>query len=267
MRDDDLRTFEREGAAPLPAAALQGYVEHEGARIWYASFGAGAPVMLLHGAFENGEDWGYQVGSLIAAGFRAVLVDSRGRGRSTRGSQPLGYELMAGEVLAVMDALGLETTALVGWSDGAIVGLILAMRHPARVTRVFAFGCNMDFGGLKELEPNPVLARAFARAKADYARLSPAPGEFAELADALNQLMKTEPNYRADELAAIGLPVAIVAGELDEFIAREHSEYLARTIPGAQLIVLPAVSHFAMLQRPAEFNRALLAFLGSAPSP
>ncbi len=262
MNDDDLRRFEAEGAAPLPPASESGHVEHGGARIWYAAHGSGSPAILLHGALGNGDDWGYQARALVEAGRRVILVDSRGRGRSTRGTLPFGYELMAAEVLAVMDALALERAALVGWSDGAIVALIVAMQAPERVSRAFAFAFNMDPSGVKPFAPTPLISRVLARAMKDYARLSATPGEFAAMSATMNELMAAQPNYGAADLARIGAPVAIVTGESDEFIERAHVEYLARTIPGARLIVLPGVSHFAPLQRPAEFNRALLAFLG-----
>src|SRR5712692_7021325 len=119
LRDDDLEEFEARGAAPLPATRDQGYVDRAGARIWYASYGAGAPVMMLHGGLGNSGNWGYQVPALLSSGYRAVVIDSRGHGRSTRDSRAYTYELMASDVLAVMDALRLETVAVVGWSDGA----------------------------------------------------------------------------------------------------------------------------------------------------
>ena len=71
----------------------------------------------------------------------------------------------------------------------------------------------------------------------------------------------TEPNYKAADLARIHVPVAIADGDHDEAIKREHTEYLARSIPGAKLVILPGVSHFAMLQKPALFNAAVLRFL------
>jgi pimeloyl-ACP methyl ester carboxylesterase len=262
--DDDLRRFEVEGAAPLPAAVAEGRVEHEGARIWYGVYGAGAPVILLHGAFDNSEDWGWQVGALIAAGRRVILIDNRGRGRSSLGDRSLGYVLMAGEVLAVIDALGVEKTAVVGWSDGAVISLILAMQSPERITRVFAFGVAMDLSGVgPDPVGNPLLGRVFGRAVKDYARLSETPEAFEKMAAQVEHMMKTEPNYAAGDLAGIRVPVAIAAADGDEFIIREHSEYLAGTIPGAELIVLPEVTHFAMLQRPDVFNAAMLGFLGT----
>jgi pimeloyl-ACP methyl ester carboxylesterase len=259
---DDPPAFDAD-SPPLPPADAEGYVDHQGARIWYAVHGAGAPVILLHGGFGHGEDWGNQVPALTRSGRRVILIDSRGQGRSTRDVRPFSYALMAADVLAVMDALAVERAAVVGASDGAIIGLILAMHSPARVTRVFAFGGNMDLSGAKPVSPSdPVVAHLLGRAARDYARLSPTPTEFAAMSQALVQMMRTEPNYAAADLAAIRVPVAIAYGEHDEFITREHTEYLARTIPGARLIILAGVSHFAPLQRPDQFNDAMLAFLG-----
>ncbi len=262
--DDDLERFEAAGAPALPMTDRQGSVEHDGARIWYTSHGAGKPVILLHGGFGNGGNWGYQVPALLAAGYRVVLVDSRGHGRSTRDTRPLTYERMAADVVAVMDALMLETAALTGWSDGAIVALIMAMKAPARVAGVFFFGGNMDLSGVKQIAGhNPLLERIFGRHVADYARLSPTPDGFDEFAAAVSLMMKTQPDYSRQDLAAVGMPVAIVHAEFDEFITREHSRYLAAGIPGAKLIELRGMSHFAPLQRPQYFNRELLDFLRS----
>ena len=98
----------------------------------------------------------------------------------------------------------------------------------------------------------------------DYAQLSATPDQFEAFADAVGEMMKTEPNYSAAELADIHAPVAIVHSEHDEFIKPEHAEYLARTIPNAQFVNLHGVSHFAPLQRPQQFNSTMLTFLGKA---
>jgi pimeloyl-ACP methyl ester carboxylesterase len=82
--DDDLRRFEAIGAAALPAATDQGCVEHKGARIWFATYGFGTPVLLLHGGLGHGGNWGYQFPALLGNGYRAVVIDSRRHGRSTR---------------------------------------------------------------------------------------------------------------------------------------------------------------------------------------
>lgn len=261
IHDDDLTQFSAHGAPALPAATAQGYVEHDGARIWYATFGDGPPVILLHGGLGHGGNWGHQVPALVRAGRHVVLIDSRGQGRSTRDARPFSYELTASDVLAVMDHAHVARAAIVGWSDGACTALVLARRLPERVAGVFFFGCNMDPGGTKPFQPTPVIERCFDRHRRDYATLSPTPDGFAALVEALGVMQRTQPNYTACDLDDIRVPVTIVQGEADEFITREHAEYLARSIPGARFMLLPEVSHFAPLQRPAEFTRAVLSFL------
>ena len=260
--DDDLIKFEADGAAMLPVANDQGYVEHEGARIRYATYGSGSPVILLHGGLGHSGNWGYQVPPLVSSGYRVVLIDSRGHGRSTRDARPFSYELMASDILAVMDALHLEKAGLVGWSDGACTALILAAKAPARIAGVFFFACNMDPSGVKPIEASPTLSRCFGRHAKDYAQLSATPEHFKDFVEDVTVMQQTQPNYSAHDLAKISVPVAIVQSEHDEFIKREHAEYLARTIPNGDLVILNGVSHFAPLQRPEQFNTAMLAFVG-----
>jgi pimeloyl-ACP methyl ester carboxylesterase len=242
--DDDLRKFEAKGAASLPAPHEEGYVENKGARIWYASYGAGSPVILLHGGLGHSGNWGYQVPVLVQNGYRAVLIDSRGHGQSSRDEQAYSYELMATDVMAVIDQLRLERSALIGWSDGACTALIVARQKPDRVAGVFFFACNMDPSGLKEFVFNPdsALSRCFARHTKDYAQLSAT-------------------DWSARELAEVSVPVAVVQGEHEEFIKEEHARHLAQNIPNAELVILEGVSHFAPLQRPGVFNAAMLAFV------
>lgn len=261
--DDNLHNFAVHGAAPLPASTAQGTVAHDGAQIWYASYGddTHSPVILLHGGLGHSGNWGYQVPALIEGGYRVIVIDSRGHGRSTRDVRPYSYNLLATDLLAVMDALAIPCAALVGWSDGAVIALTLAMQAPARVTSVYFFGCNMDPSGTKEIVFGPVLERCFTRHAQDYAQLSATPAEFDVFVAAVSQMQSTQPNATAADLAQIRVPVTIVHSEHDEFIQREHAEYLARSIPGAAFVLLPAVSHFAPLQRPDLFNRSVLASL------
>lgn len=259
--DDDLARFEAEGAPALPAAVREGHVEHDGVRIWHATYGDGPPVVLLHGGLGHGGNWGNQVLFLVEAGYQVIVVDSRGHGRSTRDERAYSYELMASDVVAVLDAVDVAKAPIVGWSDGACVAMVLARRVPERVAAVFFFGCNMDPSGTKEFVPTPIVDRCFARHKADYAALSATPGEFGEFVEAVSTMQRTEPNYSAADLAEIAVPVTIAHSEHDEFIRREHAEYLARTVPGAELVILRGVSHFAPLQRPELFNEAVSAFL------
>jgi pimeloyl-ACP methyl ester carboxylesterase len=262
--DDELARFAADGTPELPAAERDGWVEHDGARIRFASYRAGAPVVLLHGGLGHSGNWFHQLGALRDSGRRVVLIDSRGHGRSTRDGRPYAYDAMADDVLAVMDMLGIARAAFVGWSDGAVIALDLARRFPARVDGVFFFGCNVDPSGTKRLdERNPLLGRCFSRHMKDYAKLSATPDDFKSFAAAVGTMQRTQPNYSAADLAAIQVPVTIVHAEHDEFIERAHAEYLARTIPNARFVLLPDVSHFAPLQRPDDFNRAVLQFLGA----
>jgi pimeloyl-ACP methyl ester carboxylesterase len=169
---------------------------------------------------------------------------------------------MASDVLAVMDALHLEKAGLVGWSDGACTALVLASNAPSRAVGVFFFACNMDPSGVKPFETTPALDRCFARHTKDYAQMSATPDDFKDFVEAVSLMQRTQPNYSAQDLEKISVPVVIAQSEQDEFIKREHAEYLARSIPGAEFTFLEGVSHFAPLQRPAQFNAAILAFLG-----
>ena len=121
----------------------------------------------------------------------------------------------------------------------------------------------MDPSGAKEItEFTPILRRCISRHAQDYAHLSVTPDQFDALSDAVGLMQRTQPNYSMHDLAQIGVPVAIVQGEHDEFIKREHAEYLARSIHHAEFVMLHGVSHFAPLQRPELFNSTILAFLG-----
>ena len=152
------------------------------------------------------------------AGYRVVVIDSRGHGRSTRDGRPFAYDLMATDVLAVMDRAGVERAALVGWSDGAIIALILADNAPERVTGVFFFACKMDPSGNKPFEPTPALKRCFSRHTKDFAALSATPDKFKEFVEAVGLMQRTQPDYSAADLARINVPVRIVQAEHDEFI-------------------------------------------------
>ena len=261
--DDDLTRFEASGAHSLPNPDSAGYIDHDGAQIRYSTYGAGRPVILLHGGLGHSGNWGYQVPALYAHGYRVILIDSRGHGRSTRDLRAYSYELMAADVLAVMDTLRVERAHIVGWSDGACTAMILGDEHPSRVNGVLFFACNMDPSGTKPFIPSPVIDRCLSRHRKDYAELSATPNDFDQFLAAVGQMQRTQPDYSAEDLSRIHVPVLVIHAEFDEFIRQEHAEYLARTVPHAEFLLLPGVSHFAPLQRPDEFNRAVLRFLST----
>src|SRR5208283_5312444 len=161
----------------LPKPERSGTVSVNGIRMWYAAFGHGSPVILLHGGLANSNYWGLQIPAL-AQHFEVIVVDSRGHGRSTRNREPITYHLMATDVLALMDALHIPKAAMVGWSDGAIIGLDIAIHHPERLTRLFAFAANSNTAGAKSSEGSAVFAAYKTRTRDAYQKLSPAPAAF-----------------------------------------------------------------------------------------
>ncbi len=247
--------------APIPTER-QGEAAVNGIKLHYAVYGQGSPVIFLHGGLANGDYWGNQIPA-VAKNHTVVVVDSRGHGRSTRDERPYGYDLMADDVVALMDFLKIPKAAVVGWSDGAILGLDLALRHKDRVGKVFAFAANTRTSGVKEgVEKNPTFAAYIERAGHEYEKLSATPKQYDAFVEQISKMWADEPNWTDAQLQGIDTPVLVVDGDHDEAIKREHTEYIAATIPHAGLMILPNVSHFAFLQDPKLFNYAILHFLG-----
>jgi pimeloyl-ACP methyl ester carboxylesterase len=248
---------------PAPVVGEQtGRADVNGIHLYYATIGRGSPVILLHGGLANSDYLGNQVRALMKR-HKVVVVDSRGHGRSSRDTRAFGYDLMADDVVALMDKLHLQKADVVGWSDGAIIGLDLAIRHPDRVGKVVAFAANTKTDGVIEgVEKNPTFAAFIKRAGEEYRRLSPTPKEYDAFVEQISHMWASQPNWTDDQLKSIRSPVLVLDGDHDEAIKRAHTEYMAATIPGAGLAILPDTSHFAFLQDPAAFNFAVLHFLG-----
>ena len=247
--------------APIPTDR-QGEADVNGIKVHYAIYGQGSPVIFLHGGLANTNYWGNQVPA-VSAHHTVILMDSRGHGRSTRDARPYGYDLMTDDVVALMDFLKIPKADIVGWSDGAILGLDLSLRHKDRVGKVFAFAANTKTSGVKEgVEKNPTFAAYIERAGHEYGKLSATPKEYDAFVDQISKMWADQPNWTDAQLQTIDNPVLVVDGDHDEAIKREHTEYMAATIPHAGLMILPNVSHFAFLQDPKMFNFAILHFLG-----
>jgi pimeloyl-ACP methyl ester carboxylesterase len=247
----------------LPNPATSGYAQVNGVRIWYAVFGRGQPVVLLHGGLANSNYWGHLVPAL-SNDYQVVVIDSRGHGRSTRDVEPLGYDLMASDVLAVMDVLKLEKAAVVGWSDGAIIGLDIAIHHPERLTGLFAFAANSDPSGVADISQSRVFDAYLERAKAEYRSLSPTASDYDAFMAQVIKMWETQPHFTADDLHRIRTPTWIVDADHDEAIKRSNTLFMADQIPGSGLLILPQASHFAFLQDAQQFNADVLHFLQQA---
>jgi pimeloyl-ACP methyl ester carboxylesterase len=248
---------------PAPIATSRtGQAHVNGISIHYAMYGHGSPVIFLHGGLSNADYWGHQVPP-VAARHTVVLMDSRGHGRSTRDARPYGYDLMADDVVALIDELKIPKADIVGWSDGGIIGLDLAMRHKDRIGKVFAFAANTVTAGVVDgVEKNPTFAAFIARAGKEYAAYSTTPKEYDAFVEQISKMWAEQPNWTDAQLKAIDRPILVVDGDHDEAIKREHTEYIAATVPHAGLLILPNGSHFAFLQDPAQFTFAILHFLG-----
>ncbi len=247
--------------APIPADR-GGQANVNGISVHYAVYGQGSPVILLHGGLANLDYWGHQIAALKSR-HMVIAMDSRGHGRSTRDARPYGYDLMADDVVGLMDVLKLPKADIVGWSDGAILGLDLAIRYSNRVSKVFAFAANTVPSGVNDdVEKNPTFGAFIKRARQEYEKYSATPREYDLFLEQISKMWASEPNWTDAQLKAITAPVLVVDGDHDEAIKREHTEYIAATIPGAGLLILPNASHFAFLQDPDLFSYAVLHFLG-----
>lgn len=246
----------------LPKPDQAAVVPIHGVRIWYATFGHGAPVILLHGGLGNSNYWGGQIPAL-AAHYQVIAMDSRGHGRSTWDCKAISYHLMAEDVIGLMDALHISKAAIVGWSDGAIIGLDLAIHHPDRLTKLFAYGANSNLQGIVDPIGSVTFAAYHDRTAQEYRQLSPAPKQFDAFSQAIGKMWDTEPNFTDAELRSIRVPTWVVDGDHEEFIRREDTDRMARLIPGAGELILPRASHFAVLQDPNLFSEALLHFLST----
>lgn len=247
----------------LPETRRKGIATVNGTDVFYAQFGRGPPVLLLHGGLANSSYWGHQIEHLLDD-FSVIVMDTRGHGRSPVMSRAFGYRLFAEDAASLLDFLEIPQVSIVGWSDGAVTGLELAMTKPNRIAKLFAFGANSSADGLK---PNgarsPVFEKFAGRCRAEYTLLSPHPERWLQLLDGLRAMWRTEPNFTSLDLTAVKVATTVSDGEHDEIIRRDHAAKMANAIPRGRLVMLPGVSHFAMLQDPGQFNRALTAFLAA----
>ncbi len=249
-------------APAMPKPVESGYAPVNGIEMYYAVYGEGDPILLIHGGLGHADLWANQVIELSRT-HKVIVADSRGHGRSTRNEQPYGYSIMASDYLALLDYLKIDKTALVGWSDGGIIGLDIAINHPERLTKLFAHAANVTVDGVDPaVATNATFNSYIERAGKDYKRVSKTPDQYDSFVEQISKMWATEPAWTKEQLAAIKVPTAIVVGDHDEAITRAHTDYMASAIPGSKLIILPEASHFAMLQDPTGYTKAVVDFLG-----
>lgn len=213
----------------------------------------GDTVILLHGGLGSSLDWRNQIPALVND-HRVIVIDSRGQGRSTRAGQPISYDLMMKDVIAVMDHLKIKKAAFAGWSDGGIIGLDIAIKHPERITRLFTYGANFNPDGLIPDPGGSFLTNL-------RIRLSSLFDEHAATVRDITAMWNSEPDFTPAELGSIHVPTMIAAGAHEEAIKPEHTRELAEMIPNAQLAILPHAGHAGLLEDPRDFNALLTGFL------
>jgi pimeloyl-ACP methyl ester carboxylesterase len=269
------------GPPPMPTPDESGIAPVNGISMYYAIYGHGTPLLLIHGGLGSSDVWAAEI-PLLTKQHEVIVADSRGQGRSTQTDERLTYTLMADDYLALLNYLRLRDVAVVGWSDGAIIGLDLAIHHPDRLTALFAQAANASPDGLVAQSRPPsrlhsflenangrvvaIVGNVWMLISAWFHRpsLPTTPDRSLALKKEISELWATEPHYSQKQLASIRVRTAVVIGDHDEVIRLDHTKYLARTIPGARLIILPDVGHAAVLQDPVGYARAVRDFVDAA---
>ncbi|MGW8632921.1 alpha/beta fold hydrolase [Streptomyces sp. NPDC055793] len=242
------------------------YADLPGVRTWYESEGAGDPLVLLHGGFCTNETWGAQRADLAAA-YRVLLPERRAHGHTPDVDGPLTYQDMADDTVAFLETVVDAPAHLVGWSDGAVVALLVALARPDLVRRVVLIGANFRPAGECFVEPGMLDAMtpdspdmAFFREM--YEAVSPDGADhWPVVALKVIDMWRTQPALTERELGRVTAPTLVVTGD-DDLMTLEHTTALYRALPDARLAVLPGTSHLVPLEKPALVNGLVLDHLG-----
>jgi pimeloyl-ACP methyl ester carboxylesterase len=186
-----------------------------------------------------------------------IAPDLRDHGRSTGSDTPLSYAEMAEDLRGLLDRLAVRRADIVGWSDGGIIGLTLALRYPERVGRLVMIGANFDPIGVVSLPPSDPPVPPAPRL---YRWTAPDPAHWPVLYRKVATMWRTQPHYTLQELGTIRSPTLVMAGEFDT-IRRSHTDALAAAIPGAQVYIIPGATHRAPMTHPQAANARILSFL------
>jgi pimeloyl-ACP methyl ester carboxylesterase len=240
---------------------MGGYVEIGVLKTWYDEEGRDEPLVLLHGGMSTNATWAAQMPEL-SAHFRVIAPERRGT--------PV-YDVMSSDTIGFVDAVVGGPAHLVGWSDGGIVGLLVAMARPDLVHKLVVIGTNFDTSGL-----TAEAMEGFATFSADsddlamlreaYQAASPdGPGHWPVVVDKFKEMVSTQPAITVEQLARITAATLVVVGDHD-IVTLDHTSTLFRAIPNSELAVVPGTSHFLTTEKPDLVNRLLLDFLKNSPT-
>ena len=243
------------------------YVDVNGLPTWHEVLGEGRPVVLLHGGFAGASSWSAQAPALAQAGYRVHVPERRGHAHTPDVEGPLTYDVMADDTVAYLDGVVGGPAHLVGWSDGAVVALLVARRRPDLADRLVLIGQYYNAsgrvaGGLTDqLRAGGDQVMGFLRA--EYDQVSPdGPEHFPVVFEKTLRMVATEPELDLASLAAVAAPTLVLQGDRDE-VTLEHGAAVATALPRGRLAVLPG-THALPVENPQVVNALLVWFLGGA---
>ena len=233
------------------------YVELPGVRTWYEVEGQGEPVVLLHGGFSTNETLG-----AAASGFRrrspSLPPERRAHGHTPDVEGPLSYHDMAEDTIDFLTSVVGGPAHLVGWSDGGIVALLVAIARPDLVRKIVVTGTNFkpapEIGQAEVLDELTADAPDLRMFRAMYEAASPdGPAHWPAVVGKMAEMFRTEPDIPIEDLGSIGAPTLVLVGD-DDLIPLEHTIELYRAIPNSELAVVPGTSHAHFMEKPSLVN-------------
>ena len=218
----------------------------------------GEAVVLLHGGLSKTSSWDYLVVPPLEDEFHVFAYDRTGHGFTGDQKGSLHFEFQAQEAIAYLDDVVKEPAHLIGYSDGGIIALLVAIARPDLVKSIVAIGANFHYGApLSDFEE----AFVSEEDQAEYNLISPdAPGTLLEKIIRMNQIWKTEPDISLSEIASIQCPVLVMAGD-DDVIKHDHTIALFEALPLGQLAIIPGTSHGLVKEKPALAMAVIMQFL------
>jgi pimeloyl-ACP methyl ester carboxylesterase len=246
------------------------YVDVDGVRTYYEVTGTGDPLILLHGGLCPAETFDAQTQALSER-YRVYVPERYGHGRTPDIDGTITYENMAQHTIGFMDAVGLASAYLAGWSDGALVGLLVALRRPKLVRKLVLID---QFVALDGARPGylPMMQAMTSDTVPPflvelYGALSPdGPDHFGVVFEKLHKMWLAETGIELTDLEHVGAPTLILNGD-DGGMTMEHAGAVQRTLPDSQLAVVPGTSHGVLLEKPHIVNQLILDFLADEQVP